>query len=372
MRTRLIQFARKFALQAPVIIQAPMAGGITTPHLVASVSNAYALGSYATGYLKTDQVKEGIKEIKRLTDKPFIVNLFVPSQEQKNLDEIRAYQQSLNKFRRELGLLEESDIPTQLMPSDNFYELVDVLLHEKIKIVSFTFGNLPADVIQAFKKTGTYLIGTATSLEEAKILADSGIDAIVAQGAEAGGHRGSFFTPVKESTIGTMALVPLITSHLDLPVVAAGGIVNGKSIVAATALGAAAVQMGTAFLTTKESGADQTYKNELVKMKHYGRDMTTLTKAYSGKMARGINTDFIRYMESHVRPIPSYPIPHLLSSPVRKEAVKQKVTNIMSMWSGQGVPLIDSELKAEELLKKLRDEVSESLQELTEFRELKL
>lgn len=359
-------FSKKFLLPALSIIQAPMAGGITTPELVAAVSNANAIGSFATGYLKTEQVKNALTKIKKLTNKPFAVNVFVPNDKKILQDpkQIANYQLALNKFRHDLGMNEER-ASTSLKLENNFHEIIDFLLHEKIKIVSFTFGNLPFDVIRAFKSNGTYLMGTATSLAEAKILADCEIDAIIAQGYEAGGHRGSFFTPFKRACIGTMAFVPLLVNNIDRPIIASGGIMDGQGIVAALSLGACAVQMGTAFLSTKESGAPKAYKQRLIGTKNNDEDLTTITNAYSGKKARGLHTAFIEYMETELDSIPAYPIANMLSSPVRKEAIKQEITDLYSMWCGQGVPLITDGLTVDELLVKLRSEVKETLQDLS-------
>ncbi|EKD75392.1 MAG: 2-nitropropane dioxygenase NPD [uncultured bacterium] len=365
MRTHAIDFASRFCLRFPSIIQAPMAGGITTPKLVAAVSNANGLGSFATGYLTTEQVQSGIREIKQLTKRPFIANLFIPNQAEKDDPQIRVYQNTLNKFRRDLGMKEENASTPFSLPKDNFDGIIEVLLSENVPIVSFTFGNLEPTLISRFKERKIYLIGTATSLEEAKILSESGIDAIVAQGHEAGGHRGGFFTPPRHACVGTIALVPQLVNNIERPIIAAGGIMEGRSIAAVFALGAAAVQMGTAFLTTEESGANQNYQSMLRGMKKHGCDMTTLTAAYSGKMARGIVTEFINYMEEHIPSFPPYPIPNILSTPVRREATKQNATHIMSMWSGQGTPLIRNNLTAAQLLEQLHDEFVESIKRLS-------
>lgn len=364
MRNRITPLLERFSLKFPIIIQAPMAGGITTPELVAAVSNAQALGSFATGYLKTEQVKAGIQQIKKLTHFPFAVNLFIPNESKQDMDQIKQYQHHLNKFRHELGMQAEQ-VVSPLALSDNFYEIIDVLLEEKIQIVSFTFGNLPVEVIQKFKKNSVYLMGTANSLEEAQRLASSEIDAIIAQGSEAGGHRGGFFTPFKQASVGTMALIPSLVRGIDRPIIAAGGIMDGRGIVAATALGACAVQMGTAFLSTKESGCHPSYKKELTEAKNKPYDVTTVTDVFSGKMARGINTSFIEYMEAHLSSVPDYPIPHNLSSPLRKEAAQQKATQLMSMWSGQGLPLITDNLSANALIEQLRDEIEASLKDFS-------
>ncbi len=258
MRQKVLAFAQQFSSCAPVIIQAPMAGGITSPALVAAVSNAGGIGSFATGYLSTADVKQGIQSIKALTKHPFAVNLFIPNNPIQNTVQAQCYQDALNQLGCELNLPEAHELPTALVPEDNFQSMIDVLLEEKISIVSFTFGNLPPDLIKAFKSNGSYLMGTATSLEEARLLADSGIDAIVLQGHEAGGHRGGFLTPTEHASMGTMALISQVVKQIKQPLIAAGGIMDGSGIAAACALGASGVQMGTAFLTTAESTANAT------------------------------------------------------------------------------------------------------------------
>ncbi|HLB42966.1 MAG TPA: nitronate monooxygenase [Gammaproteobacteria bacterium] len=365
MLNRSITFAKKLELRWPVIIQAPMAGGITTPSLVATVSNKDCLGSFATGYLPAEKVRNGIREIKALTKKAFAVNLFIPNKFNINIEQARAYQHLLNNFRRKLKMAEEDDLPSPLLPKDNLDNIVDILLEEEIRIISFTFGTLPKEYIRRFKNKNVYLIGTATSLDEAKILADQETDAIIVQGHEAGGHRGGFFTPERSASIGNMALIPSAVDAVKCPVIAAGGIMDGRGIIAAIALGAAGVQMGTAFLTTKESGANSTYKEELCKAKTCNDDATTLTKAYSGKLARGLQTDFIKTIEESTISIPSYPTPHYLSTNIRKEAANQKQRDMMSMWSGQGVPLIRQEISTEKFLDELFTEVDTLLSDIS-------
>jgi len=367
MRQQARALAQRLSSELPVIIQAPMAGGITSPALVAAVSNAKGVGSFATGYLSAEQVEQGIRKIKELTNKPFAVNVFIPNTPEENPAQIKQYHEALNQFKRELNLPEEHEVPSCLVPEDNFQAIIDILLQERVEIVSFTFGNLPLDVIKAFKNNNTYLIGTVTSLEEAKLLADSGIDALVLQGHEAGGHRGGFFTSAKQASIGTLALIPQVARQITLPLIAAGGIMDGSGIVAALALGASGVQMGTAFLTTEESTANATYKAALLGMRNSASDPTASTTAYSGKMARSIHTPFIEHIEGSVSSMPAYPIPNTLSGPVRKEAAKQGTSNYMSMWSGQGVSLVREGLTAEALLQQLHAEIKLALDSLAEL-----
>lgn len=358
--------AQRFSADSPLIIQAPMAGGITSPGLVAAVSNANGIGSFATGYLTSSAVLQGIQEIKRLTNNPFAVNVFIPNAPELDVHQIQRYQEALNKFRRLLHLSEEHHLPTTLIPDDNFQEIIDILLEERVDIASFTFGNLPSEMIQAFKANGTFLIGTATSLEEALFLEEAGIDAIVLQGHEAGGHRGGFLSEANHASIGAMALIPQVARQVEIPLIAAGGIMDGPGIIAALVLGASAVQMGTAFLTTKESTANPAYKKHLLEMKRSGTDPTVLTSVYSGKLARGIRTPFVEYMDDMVLSIPPYPIPNTLSRLLRKEAAKQGMLDCMSMWSGQGVSLIREPLSVSDLIKQLHFEVKQALTALNQ------
>lgn len=198
------ELTRTLNIRYPVF-QAPMAGGPTTPDLVAAVSNAGGLGNLGAGYLSPEQIRGAILKIRELTDKPFGINLFVPEQPEEDEEAAVQMMDYLNKYRAKLGIAQN---PSITKFSESFEEQVQVLLEEKIPVFSFTFGIPPQDVIQAMKQRGTFVIGTATTVDEAKQLDVAGVSAIVAQGCEAGGHRGTFLTKVSESLIGTMALVP--------------------------------------------------------------------------------------------------------------------------------------------------------------------
>lgn len=357
------EFAKNLGLQWPPIIQAPMAGGMTTPQLVATVAEAGALGSFATGSLKTEQISAGIKEIKSLTNRPFLANVFIPPANSPK-GQIQAYVNIVNQFRKKIGLNDMSVLPDALISKNNFQETIDVLLHEKVKIVSFTFGIPSIEIIEQFKKEKVYLIGTANSIAEARMLEQVGFDAIVAQSYEAGGHRGGFLTPTESANVGALVLWPQIAETVQCPVIAAGGIMDGKGIVAALILGAAAVQSGTAFLAVQESGASSPYKEALIETKNDDCDRTVLTKAYTGKLARGLKTEFSETIEAQVTEIPSYPLAHQLSTELRKQAVACKYKEAMSMLCGQGVRQIKTTLSAAALLQEMRAEVQEILNEL--------
>ncbi len=330
------------------IIQAPMAGGITSPELVAAVSNAGGLGSLAAGYMSPDEIRNAIINIRALTNKPFGVNLFIPEKPHTTKKQINGMIKILNKVCKPF----ETRI-NQGTDGFSFEDQIIVLIEEKIPVFSFTFGLLEKKWLKKFKNNKTKIIGTATSVAEAKILERHGIDLIVAQGYEAGGHRGNFLGNPNDSLIGNMALIPQIVDNVTIPIIAAGGIMDARGILAATLLGVDAIQMGTAFITCKESGAHISYKKALLKAKH---DNTILTRSFSGKLARGIKNKYIELMEPYQDKILDYPIQHHLTQPIRKMATKNGVTNFMSLWSGQAAYL-SQELTASQLIQSLNKNI---------------
>ncbi|SHE32471.1 nitronate monooxygenase [Seinonella peptonophila] len=315
------------------IFQAPMAGGSTTPELIAAVSNVGGLGNLGAGYLTPEKIRSSIQEIRQLTDRPFGVNLFVPEQPMESKENIDQMTDYLNKYRVKLGIAQN---PLIQKFSESFDEQLQVLLEERIPVFSFTFGIPSQDVIQAMKQRGTVVIGTATTVEESKQLEAAGVDSIVAQGSEAGGHRGTFLKGRSDSQIGTIALVPQIVDNVSVPVIASGGIMDGRSLVASLALGAAAVQMGTAFLACPESGAHEVYKQKILLE---NEDATEITQAYSGKAARGIRTEFMNDMNHYSGIIPAYPIQNAMTRDIRQAAAKVNNPEFMSLWAGQGLRL---------------------------------
>lgn len=324
------QFTQKLQIRYP-IVQAPMAGGPTTPELIAAVSDAGGLGSLGAGYLAPQQIRQTIREVRERTDRPFGVNLFVPEPFLESAEEIRQMNDSLNSCRERLGMVPNPEISTY---AESFEAQVQALLDEKVPVCSFTFGIPESSVIKALQQRGTVLIGTATTVEEAVLLQDAGVDAIVAQGGEAGGHRGSFLDHAVEPLVGIMALVPQVADHVSIPVIAAGGIMDGRGLAASLTLGASAVQMGTAFLACPESGAHPSYKQRVLETHE---DETVVTHAYSGKAARGIITAFIKEMNQYAGTIPPYPIQNALTRDIRQAAAKAGNPEYMSLWAGQGV-----------------------------------
>jgi len=347
------KLTKALGIQFP-IIQAPMAGGTTTPELVAAVSNAGALGSLGAGYMTATDIRKAIKEIRALTNNPFAVNLFIPEQYHVTPEQMQKARDQVEQSCAELKL-KIGPVAKPYAPS--FEEQIKVLIEEKIPVFSFTFGALDPTWITQLKNNDTILIGTATTLAEARALEESGIDAIVAQGSEAGGHRGTFLESAEDALMNLSNLVPQLVDQVKLPVIAAGGIMDGKGIVAALALGAAGVQMGTAFLSCPEAGVHAKYKQTLLSL---NQDNTTLTRAFSGKLARAIQNKFITRMDENKESILDYPVQNALTSIMRKKAKEQDCIDFMSMWAGQSAQLSRG-LHAGELIKQLVDEVEACL-----------
>lgn len=337
------------------IIQAPMAGGATTPELVAAVSNAGGLGSLGAGYMTADEIKLAIKKIRKLTDKPFAVNLFIPeSNHTINSEQIlkarKAVQQSCSELHFNISMINPPYSPS-------FDEQMNLLLDEKVPIFTFTFGLPSSFWLESFKLSGIKLIGTATTLEEALYLEKHGLDAIVAQGIEAGGHRGTFLSSPENPRMNLANLTSLIVKNSKLPVIAAGGIMNGIGVVETLANGAAGVQMGTAFLCCEESGIHPLYKQKLLSLTS---DTSILTRAFSGKFARGIPNKFITRMKKFESTILEYPFQNALTRDMRKEAAKQNNIDFMSLWAGCSAYLC-KEQSTGELMKELIADVEKLL-----------
>jgi nitronate monooxygenase len=216
------------------IIQAPMAGGVTTSKLVAEVSNSGGLGMIGAGYMTPVQLREQVREIKELTSNPFGVNLFVPNEFQVTENEIQSSIQFLNPIRQQLNLHSKDQFEISHFNDvfEKFVEQIKVLMEEKVPICSFTFGIPSAEVIAELKQSNIFLMGTATTVTEAVENEKAGMDIVVAQGSEAGGHRGNFINSSQESLIGLMSLIPQVVDNVSIPVVVAGGIMDGRGLMA--------------------------------------------------------------------------------------------------------------------------------------------
>jgi nitronate monooxygenase len=314
------------------IIQAGMAGGPTTPELVAAVSNAGALGTLGAGYMSPKDIRNVLSQITKLTTAPFAVNLFLPQAFEQNEQQILNMQKHLNDYRKQLGIPEVNAVPEM---TDIFEQQMNVVIEAGVKIVSFTFNKPSTSLIEKLHDAGITVIATATTVKEARELESSGVDVIVAQGSEAGGHRGTFFDIEDEALIGTMALVPQMVDAVQCPVIAAGGIMDGRGVAAALSLGASAVQLGTAFLTVHESGASEIHQSAILSSSDTD---TKITKAFSGKSARGFKNKMMMKLEK-IDHLPPYPIQHVLTTDIRKEAARQGNKEMISLWAGQASAL---------------------------------
>jgi nitronate monooxygenase len=344
-------------LQGP-LIQAPMAGGATTPELVAAVSNAGALGSLGGGYLGPDQLASSIRRIKALTRRPFAVNLFAPCpQPDISRHQIDTAVEATRIYRSELGIADPEVRPPYL---PDFEEQFSVVLAERPAVFSFTFGVPDRRALQDCRERGILTIGTATTLDEGLALQDAGADAVVAQGVEAGAQRGSFAPEKPDPFLGLNALVPMLASTLRIPVIAAGGIMNGQGIAAALALGAAAAQLGTAFLACEECGIAKIYRNALL---NPAPKTTRLTRAFTGRWARGLENRFIIEMAARENAILPFPAQNAFTQDIRKKAAQLELPDYLSLWAGQGVGLIRA-MKAEALVKTLFQETADAIASL--------
>ena len=316
----------KLEMQSPMI-QAPMAG-VTTPEFVAAAAEAGILGSIGAGYLSAEQTRKFIREVKELTEKPFAVNLFIPEQVEMNEEVLRQANAALQPVRDELGITGAA----VALSETEFHKQIQVIVEENVEICSFTFGLPHQETIQLLKESDVFLIGTATTVDEALLAERVGMDAVVAQGSEAGGHRGSFhgeltFIPLHKLLLGTVKAV-------GIPVIAAGGIANKEQMEKVLAVGAAAVQIGTALLASDESGAHPQYKQAILKAEE---GCTAFTTAFSGKTARGISNRFMKELEkANIAP---YPYQNDLTKEIRKVAAVQGKSEFISLWAGKSVHL---------------------------------
>lgn len=349
-------FCRKHRLSIPVIL-APMGGDPSTPELAAAVSNAGGLGSLAAAYSNPERIAKDIARIRELTARPFAVNLFSPQAQLPLSGDTGAVAEFLRPYHQRLGL-KPPELPQK--PIENFDDQFEAVCNAAPPIVSFTFGLLPQKATERLKAQGAYLIGTATTVEEARQLEQAGMDAIVAQGSEAGAHRGTFAVPAEEALIGTVALVPQVKDATRIPVIASGGIMDGRGIVAALALGASAVQMGTAFLVCKEAGTSAAYREALAKARE---DQTTVTRAFSGRMARGLRNEFIEQWNAAGLTHLPYPWQNAFTQPMRRAAAAAKQADLLSLWAGQGVRML-RERTAGQLMEELKAEIEQAWQSL--------
>jgi nitronate monooxygenase len=339
------------------IIQAPMAG-VSTPALAAAVSNAGGLGSLGVAAMTPEQASGTIGQTRNLTNGPFNVNVFCHTPAKRNPEREAAWLDYLSPYFRELG----EEPPSRLeLPYKSFQEddeMLAVLLESKPAVVSFHFGLPHPRQIGALKDAGIFLLATATSLDEAQQISEARLDGIIAQGIEAGGHRGIFDPAGGDEGLGTIALTRLITRKLSLHVIAAGGIMDGAGIVAALSAGAQAAQMGTAFIACPESTADSAYREAL---SAGATARTTMTRVISGRPSRGLANRFTAIGDMPTRPeIPDYPLPYSAGKALHALAKKTGSSSYAAHWAGEGVSMVRAR-PAHELVTLLAAEVDEQM-----------
>jgi nitronate monooxygenase len=317
------------------IFQAPLAGGGDTPALVAAVAEAGALGFIGASYLTPQQITEAAKAVRQLTKRPFGINLFAPLPSAALPTDTRPALDRVAPYFGEVGLPPPKEVPR---PVDAFLQQVGAALETEAAVFSFALGIPPQSVRDAIRSRGMALVATATTVEEAIAVERAGADAVVAQGSEAGGHRSTFAASFEAGMVGTMALVPQMVDAVRIPVIASGGIMDGRGIAAALALGASAVQLGTAFLTCDESGIPEAYRAAILGARE---EETRITTAFSGRPARGIRNRFMTEVEARggVDGILPFPFQNALTRPLRAAAAQQGRAEFLSLWAGQGVRL---------------------------------
>lgn len=327
-----------------------MAGGASSPQLVAAVSDAGGLGFLAAGYKTADGMYEEVKQVRGLTGRPFGVNLFMPQPGNADPAAVGVYRQQL------AGEATWYDTPLgdpDAGRDDGHEAKLAILLDDPVPVVSFTFGCPARDVLESFAKAGTFTVVTVTTPEEAQAAQRAGADAVCVQGVEAGGHQGTHRDdPATDGAgIGLLALIGLVREAVQLPMIAAGGLMRGGQIAAVLAAGASAAQLGTAFLVCLESGAHALHKQAMTNPLFV---RTELTRAFSGRPARGLVN---RFMREHGPYAPAaYPEVHHLTSGLRKAAAKAGDPQGMALWAGQGHRLA-RELPAGRLVEVLAAEV---------------
>lgn len=331
------EVARRLGLAAP-IIQGPFGGGISSVELVAAVCESGGLGSFGVHHLDADGIGDVARRIRERTAAPFALNLWIP------LDDADDPRIDDAAFARTTALLQpylaELGVPAPQRPArfaPPYAGQVEAVLAARPAVFSFVFGIPSQEVLRRCRELGIVTLGAATTVEEAMALERAGVDMVVATGCEAGGHRVSFLRSAEESLTGTFSLIPQVADAVRIPVIAAGGIADGRGIAAALALGAQGVQIGTAFLACEESNADATHRKMLFSpdARHTG-----LTRVFSGRLARGIRNRLMNELQPHAAHIPPYPVQNWLTGILKRAAAAQERPDLMSLWCGQAAPLL--------------------------------
>jgi nitronate monooxygenase len=327
------------------IVLAPLAGGPSTPELTAAVSDAGGFGFLAAGYLSAGELAQRLLATRELTREPFGVNLFIPGRPSPPA-EVSGYAAALAAEARAAG----AELGEPRFDDDGWPDKIALLLADPVPVVSFTFGCPGPAVVSRFHEAGTEVWVTVTSAAEASRATAAGADVLVAQGTEAGGHRGGF---TDDPGLGLLSLLQLITAGTTLPVVAAGGIVTGAAVAAALAAGARAAALGTAFLGCPEAGTAAVHREAL-----RGTRPTAVTRAFTGRAARGIRNRFLA--EHSARAPRAYPEVHYLTAPLRQAGRAAGRADLVNLWAGQAYPLV-RDLPAAVLVRELGREMTAAL-----------
>lgn len=337
------------------ILQGPFGGNLSSVELVATVSNMGGLGGYGAYNLSPEEIVVVDRQIRMATNKPYNMNLWVSDTDavdgRVSDEQFNRAQQLFKPYFEELGIA----FPGKPEPfKSRFENQVEVILHQRPPVFSFMFGSPSADILEQCHRLGIVTIGAATTLDEAIFLESAGVDLIIASGFEAGGHRPSFLAPAETSTIGTFVLLQLIKEQVKIPVIAAGGIANGKGVAAALALGADAAQIGTAFLATEESNATAIHKQML---RSDAAKYTTLTRAFTGRLGRGITSRIAKDLYSGEKDFLPFPLQTQFMAPLRKAALANEKWDMILFWGGQIAPLL-KHTKAAELINAILEETN--------------
>ena len=352
----------KLGIEYP-IIQGPF-GGFATQKLAAEVSDFGGLGSFGALSLPPQQIKDVIAEIRSLTSKPFAMNLWVSLEDEgARTSDAAAFNRALAPLVPHLDALGAPKPKYKPYSPLRFEDQARVLLDAKVPVFSFIVGIPPREILDECRAKGIVTIGGATTPDEAAALNDAGVDAIVASGFEAGGHRGSFLRSAEDSLTGTFSLVPQIVDIVDVPVIAAGGIADARGVVAALALGAEAVQLGTAFLACEESGASRLHREALRERK---AGHTALTRGFTGRLARGIHNRLMEELGRKETEILPYPLQRALVKNLTAAAEAAGRPDLMQLWAGQSASLsVCTDVPT--FLKSLVEEISEIAGPLTQW-----
>ena len=336
------------------IIQGPL-GGLSSLKLPATVSNFGGLGSFGAHGWNPSAIKDVIAEIRSLTSKPFAVNLWVSMEDNgaSNFD-AAAFARSLSHISGHIHALGGTLPAYKPSVSIRFEDQVRILIDAKVPVFSFIFGIPPREILDECRAQGILTVGGATTADEAIVLEQAGTDVIAASGFEAGGHRGSFLLPAEESLTGTFSLVPRIADAVSVPVLAAGGIADARGIVAAFALGAEGVQIGTAFLPSQESGASSLHRNLLLSSR---AQRTGLSRGFTGRLARGIHNQLLEELNRPGVEILPYPLQRGLVNNLSVLAEEAGAAELLPLWAGQSASL-SRESDAQTLLQNLVSNVS--------------